>query len=115
MNKQLNNYVSREEIFYELDEMFHYRLAKMLATEDIKYEYEYNISEDTYSIKELFGKPIIVDKIVPICKWNYISYLQNNGIQKTYIEMYILKLTLNIKKLVKYQLMNNISITTCPV
>ena len=101
MNKPLNQYVSKKEICCELEHVFHYRLAKMIRENTYS---NFNVMYDTNDETPGFSS------LIKLCKWNYITYLQNNGIQNTRIEMYILNLNFDKNKLItSYQLKNGLT------
>ena len=109
MNKPLNQYVSEQEICCELEHVFHYRLSKMIgANTDIIYNM---VTFDRNNQMSINITPY-VSGIIRLCKWKYITYLQNNGIQNTQFEKYILNLNVNASQLIEYQLNSGNYLTT---
>lgn len=108
MNKPLKQYVSKKEIQRELKHVFYKRLATFISSKkNINFINVYDIT-DKINIHPTSD----VVNLIKLCKWNFITYLQNNGVRNTLIEMYILNLNVNMQTLISYQLMSNNYITT---
>lgn len=103
MNKPLNQYESDKEKYCELEDVLHYRLSKMIGPNiDIIYQNnQMHINQITYDTGNIQS-----------CKWKYITYLQNNGIQNTKFEKYILDLNIDNNKLIDFHLKNGGYLTT---
>lgn len=109
MNKPLTAYTSTQEMIDELDETFHKLLYKHISK--TKYlSYELDINNNIY-INQNVIRYLYVE-LLPDFKWKFITNLQNNGVQNTYIENYILNIKINVNKFIHYQLMSNSYINT---
>jgi hypothetical protein len=98
-----------QELCDDLYESFHKLLTRTISNWK-PISYEVDINNNIY-INQTFIK-YIDEIILPDVKWKFITDLQNNGLQNTYVEMYILNLQINVMKIIHYQMLDNVYINT---